>query len=100
MNPIKLPQIQEEVKTVVLTVGEINLDPKGLWVLVYDGFVIRAKVEDEVLLQMIKSKERFSSGDSIEVELRIEKELIPACKVYKNKNFKIVKYIKSKIDAV
>ena len=80
-------------KDAYLRIVSLSFESKKNWEFVFSGFPIKFPVQDEALSMLIDNGMRFAKGDSIKADLEITQEYDPKCDAYRNKKYRIVKFI-------
>jgi hypothetical protein len=70
---------------------KIVFDDKSKWDFIYRGNKINAKILDDEFYDKVDKGEKFSKGDSLEVELEITQYYEESVNVFLNKNYTITK---------
>uniref|UniRef100_A0A7V2ZHH6 Uncharacterized protein n=1 Tax=Ignavibacterium album TaxID=591197 RepID=A0A7V2ZHH6_9BACT len=76
-----------------LIIFKIVFDDKYKWEFIYKGNKIKAFIEDETFFKKIDKGEKFSKGDSLEVELEILQYFDHSVKTYLNKTYRVLKVL-------
>jgi hypothetical protein len=88
---IPKPRSRTPVKRATLYIKKLDFDRELVWGFLYAGNKISAYIVDETFYERIDKGEKFSKGDSLEVELEITQELDPSINAYENKSYRILK---------
>jgi len=87
----KKNRIKEEVAR--LNIVKVAFDGT-LWKFIYMGTKISAKITDDKFLNRINNNEKFSKGDVLDVDLKIQQQYDSSLKTYINKSYEIPYVIK------
>ena len=81
-------------KDAILRIITLSFESKKSWEFIFNGFPIKLPVQDATLSSLIDEGMSFSKGDALNVDLEIMQEYDPKCDAYRNKKFRIDKFIK------
>jgi len=82
---------------VSLNVNKVCFEKGSKWQFYYKGNKITAGIKDTTFFEKIDKGEKFSKGDSLEVELEIHQEFLEDINTFVNKTYEIVKVVGHKI---
>lgn len=88
-----LPEERQVRVRTFLSLFKIVFDDKYKWEFIYRGEKIKAKVDDDAFFGKIDKGEKFSKGDSIEVELEVLQVFDKAVNTYLNKSYTVRKVL-------
>lgn len=77
-----------------LSINKICFEKDYKWQFYYKGYKIQAIIKDQDFFKRINEGEKFSKGDSLEVELKIIKEFSEDNNTYINKTYEVTKVLK------
>jgi len=70
---------------------KIVFDDKSKWDFIYRGNKINAKILDDMFYDKVDKGEKFSKGDSLEVDLEITQYFEESVNVFLNRSYTITK---------
>jgi hypothetical protein len=93
-NKIIEENLKLETEKATVSIFKIVFEPEYKWEVVYEGNRIQVRITDQSFFKRINSGEKFAKGDSLEVELQIEKEFDSSANAYINRNYEIKKVLR------
>jgi hypothetical protein len=92
-------EILEDDRKIISELATLNIikvcfEPNIKWQFYYKGMKISTNILDENFYKKINEGEKFSKGDTLEVELTIKQEFDKTVNTFVNKNYDVVRIIK------
>lgn len=84
------------IELVHLSINKVCFEKDYKWQFYYKGNKISALIKDQAFFKKIEEGEKFSKGDSLEVEMEIHQEFREDINTYVNKSYEILKVLRHK----